>query len=326
MFKKIMRLCPVFVLFTVALSLGACSKQVDNEQADYKIGVNQYVQHPILDAVLEGLQSELGSQKSYQVIVKNSNADALTCRQVNEQFVQSGVDVLVALGTPAAQSAVAVAGDDVPVVFGAITDPVGAKLADTLETPGGNKTGTTNRWPFDQHVSLVQQLFPNARRIGVVVNPGEANCESGMRVIRATASSRNLSLVEVPVANSAEVRAAVESLKGRVDVILVSPANTVYSALDTLIGSALNIGIPVVGGDESAVKRGVVATYGFSNEAVGVATAKIVVMITEGDAEPGNIPVGCPPGAKLFYNAKAASEAKVSVPDDLLNQAVNLSE
>lgn len=308
------------VLSVIALVAG-CGKKNDaastphgaNVAAPEKVvGVNQYVQHPILDAVLKGLQDRLSTEPGVRVVVKNSNGDALSCQQINEQFVQSKVAVLVALGTPAAQSAVNVAGDT-PVVFGAITDPVGAKLADTLQRPGGKKTGTTNRWPFEDQVALVRKAMPTAKRLGLVVNPGEANCEAGMAVIRAEAKKAGLEVVEAPVANSSEVRAAVESLRGKVDVMLISPANTVFSALDTLLGVAKESGIPVFGGDESAVTRGSIATYGFSNAEVGRETAEVVLRVLQGKVPPGEIPVARPPTAKLYVNATAAAAAGVKL-------------
>ena len=317
---KLMSIRLLAVLSVVAL-LAGCGGRNDKASAprgantsmpEKVIGVNQYVQHPILDVVLKGMQDRLSGEPGVRVVVKNSNGDALSCQQINEQFVQSKVAVLVALGTPAAQSAVNVSGD-IPVVFGAITDPVGAKLADALQRPGGNKTGTTNRWPFEDQVALVRKAMLTAKRLGVVVNPGEANCEAGMAVIRAEAKKTGFEVVEAPVANSSEVRAAVESLRGKVDVMLISPANTVFSALDTLLGVAKESGIPVFGGDETAVARGSIATYGFSNVEVGRETAEVVLRVLQGKVPPGEIPVARPPNAKLYVNAVAAAAAGVKL-------------
>jgi putative ABC transport system substrate-binding protein len=272
----------------------------------WNVGVNQYVQQPILDAVMEGLRARLATEPNLRIEFKNAHGDVLTCQQINEQFVQAKVDVIVALGTPAAQSAVRVS-PRIPVVFGAITDPVGAKLADSLDKPGANKTGTSNRWPFEDQITMIKRLMPNARKIGLVVNPSEANCEAGMKVIRAKAQEVGWTLLEVPVATSAEVRQAVESLKGRVDLIMVSPSNVVFSALDALLATSKEIGVPVLGGDESAVKRGSIATCGFSNTDVGLATAEVVLEVLKNDKPAGEIPVARPPAARLFLNEEAAA-------------------
>jgi len=280
--------------------------------------INQYVAHPILDAVLTGIQERLGQEKGIEIIVKNSNADAMTCRQINEQFLQQNAAVIVALGTPTAQSAVQLANGKIPVVFGAITDPVGAKLADSLGRPGGNKTGTTNRWPFADQIKLIRDLLPNVKMIGVIVNPGEDNCEAGVKIFRETARELGLTLVETPATNSSEVKTAASVLVSKkVDAIIVSPSNTLFSALNSLISTAEEASIPVIGGDETAVERGSVATYGFGNKDVGVATAEIVIEVLKGERKTGDIPVTCPKQNRLFLNTKALEKAKITVPEKL---------
>lgn len=313
------RLNLVFVLGLSFLILGCWKRQPEqtNKQIIRVVGVNQFAPHPILDAVYAGLSKRLSSETNISVIVKNANGDRVLCHQINEHFVQEGVSVIVALGTPAAQSAVALSKARIPVVFGAITDPVGAKLAESLEKPGGNKTGSTNRWPFRKQVELVRKIHPTAKTIGVVVNPSEANCEAGMIVIREAAKELGFKLIEVPISASSEVTTAVESLKGRADVMLISPSNDVYTALDALLGAALRIGLPVVGGDETAVKRGSLATYGFSNEDVGIATAECVLSIFRGDRPAGEIPVATPPAPKLFLNREKLTANGLVLPPDL---------
>jgi putative ABC transport system substrate-binding protein len=317
---KALRVTLTFGVVLIVLGLFGCGEPRESSPSKLRtfvVGVNQFAPHPILDSVYKGMAARLSREGNIQLTTKNANGDRVTCQQINEQFVQSKVDVIVALGTPAAQSAVAASKGIIPVVFGAITDPVGAKLADSLEQPGGNRTGTSNRWPFGRHVELLKKLFPDVTRVGILVNPAEPNCEAGMVVIRAAAKELGLSLVEVPIASSADVVPAVESLRGRVEVILISPSNDVFSALDALLGQAKRLGLPVVGGDESAVTRGALATYGFSNEEVGTATAECVLRVLKGDTPAGAIPVSLPPQAHLYLNRTALSAAGVRIPQDL---------
>jgi len=311
-----------FLMVMLIFGFIGCSEQesptVNQTSKDQRVMVNQFVTHPILDAVLAGMQERLSQEEGIEVIVKNSNADAMTCRQINEQFLLQNPSLIVALGTPAAQSAVQVANGKIPVVFGAITDPVGAKLAESLERPGGNKTGTTDRWPFGDQVRLVHDLMPKAKTIGVIVNPGEDNCDAGVIVFRKTAKELGLRLVETPATNSSEVKTASSVLTGKkVDVILISPSNTLFSALNSLITTAQKAGIPVIGGDESAVERGSIATYGFSYKDVGVATAEIVLEVLKGDKAAGTIPVARPKQNRLFVNAMAIKKAGITIPESL---------
>jgi len=289
----------------------------NNNSSVIKIGVNQYVAHPILDAVYEGFQEKISDESHITIVFKNSNADAMTCRQINQQFVNSGVDIIVALGTPAAQSAVNISKGNIPVVFGAITDPVGAKLADSLDKPGGNKTGTTNRWPFEEQVLLIKKILPDTKKVGVIINPGEENCVSGMKVIREVVKEQGIELIEVPITNSGEIKTAVDRLiNSNVEAILISPSNAVFSALDTVINIAIQKKIPVFGGDETAVQKGSVATYGFSNKDVGVATAQVVLKVLSGE-KAGDIPVTKPLEVKLYTNKQVANELNIILSESL---------
>jgi len=142
-----------------------------------------------------------------------------------------------------------------------------------------------------------------------------------MEIIRAEAKKVGLELIEKPFANSAEVQTAAESLLGSVDIILISPSNALFSALDSLLRVAKKGNIPVIGGDESAVKRGSIATYNFSNTDVGIATAEIVIKVLKGDTNPGDIPVARPPKSRLYINQEAAKEAGITFSPDLLKEA-----
>jgi len=80
----------------------------------------------------------------------------------------------VAIATPSAQT-VAAAARDLPIVFSAVTDPLGAKLVKNMDHPGGNITGVSDLTPIDKHMALVKRVVPTARKLGVLFNPGEAN-------------------------------------------------------------------------------------------------------------------------------------------------------
>ena len=250
--------------------------------------------------------------------LKVANADINMVNQINNQFLSSNVDVIVPLGTPAAQSAVNLT-KTVPIVFGAITDPVAAKLADSMEKPGGNKTGTTNRWPFDAQVSLIRKIKPDAKKIGILVNPGEENCVAGMKYIRKALDEAKLPFVEVSVSNTSEILTAVQSLVGKkVDVILVSPSNVVVSGASAIVNVAQENKILLVGGDKGTVQNGSLATYGYDNVEIGRTTADLVLRILREKINPGDIPVAAPPTTRLYINLSVATKTGVKVPEELV--------
>jgi len=291
----------------------------------YTIGVNQFMQHPLLDQVAKGLKDELtdagiSTRHGDTITLKNANGEESVAVQINKQFVDQKVDLIVALGTPSAQSACKTT-TTIPIVFGAITDPVQAGIADSLQRPGGNKTGTSDRWPFEQQVALIKQIVPNAKRVGIVLNPAESNTEASMSYIRPALKQNGLQAVEVPVANTSEVYAAAKSLVGRCDVLLIPGDNTVIAAIDTLVKVARENKIPLLGGTEDLVKKGSIATYASDYYQIGRTTGKIVIQILKEGKQPGTIPVAVAEESVLVVNEKAAAQQGARIPQELLAKA-----
>jgi putative ABC transport system substrate-binding protein len=291
----------------------------------FTIGVDQFMQHPLLDQVAKGLTDELAGvgisqQHGDKITLKNANGDASVAVQINKQFVDQRVDLLVALGTSAAQSACKLT-RTIPIVFGAITDPVQAGIAQSIAKPGGNKTGTSDRWPFEQQVALIKQIVPGAKRVGIVLNPAESNTQASMSYVRPALKKEGLQAVEVPVANTSEVYGAANSLVGRCDVLLVPGDNTVIAAIDTLVKVARDNKLPLIGGTDDLVKKGSIATYASNYYQIGRTTGRIVAEILKDGKQPGSIPVAVAEQSALVVNAKAAAQQGVKIPASLLAKA-----
>lgn len=301
------------------LSVGCGNQQTNKGESPFIVGVNQYMNHPMLDAVYKGFKDRLIKQKKYKLLLKIANADNAMVLQINNQFIHDKVDIIAALGTPSAQSAVKLS-KNIPVVFGAITDPVAAGLADTLERPGGNKTGTTDRWPYEKQVSLIKRIKPDAKIVGTITNPGEDNCVAGMVYVRKAAKKFNLELIEVPISNTSEILPAAKSLVGRVDIFFVSPSNTLVSGIGALVKVASENNLLVLGGDKTTVKDGSLMSYGHDYYNIGKWTAEIVIQVLEDEKKPAEIAVIAPPEAALYYNETFGKKMKVVLPDDLLKE------
>jgi len=308
----------------VALLSAGCTGTGRTEKQP-KIAINQFMHHELLDEVARGLKDEfaavgLPKNEAEGLVLKNANGDQSVALQINKQFVDEKVDVIVALGTPSAQSAVKLT-KDIPIVFGAITDPVQAKIADSIDKPGGNKTGTSDRWPFEKQVALIRKIVPGAKTVGIILNPAESNTEASMSYIRPALSKEGLTGIEVPVASTSEVLGAAKSLVGRCDVFLVPGDNTVIAAFDAVVKTAISNKIPIIGGSEDLVKKGSIATYAGDYYQIGRTTGKIVTRILKEHAQPGLIPVAVAEEAALVVNEKAATSQGVSIPSGLLSKA-----
>lgn len=292
----------------------------------YKVAVSQIVEHPALDATRQGLVDGLKTKgyeqgENLDFVYQTAQGNPAIAVQIAKQFVGEKPDVLVGIATPTAQ-ALAASTRTIPVIFTAVTDPLGAKLVKNLEHPGANVTGLSDLTPVAQHVDLMQELVPGLKAIGVVYNPGEANGVTLVELLKKAAKAKNIAVVEASALKSADVQSAARIIASKVQVIYAPTDNTVASAIDALIGVANQAKIPVVGGSTSFVENGAVASLGFDYYQVGVQTADYVDAVLKGQ-NPGDMAVKFAEGSDLFLNIKAAEKLGISLSDEMLKRASN---
>jgi putative ABC transport system substrate-binding protein len=291
---------------------------------DVFVAVTAIVEHPALDACRDGVRDELKAAgfeegKNLKFAYESAQGNPGTAVQIAQKFVGENPTVIVPISTPSAQAVIA-ATSDIPVVFTAVTDPVGAKLVANAEKPGGNVTGMSDLSPLQKHLDLIRQVVPTAKKIGVPYNPGEANAVTLVNLLKEKAAPMGLKIVEAPAPKSADVQAAAQSLVGKADVIYVPTDNTIVSALEAVIGVGIDNKLPVFAGDTDSVKRGAIAAVGFDYYDVGRQTGKIVVRILKGE-KPGDIAVQGVEITQLFVNPGAAQKMGVTLPEALVSSA-----
>ncbi|ENM5916105.1 ABC transporter substrate-binding protein [Vibrio mimicus] len=292
-----------------------------------KVAVSQIVEHPALDATRQGLLDGLKAKgyeegKNLEFDYKTAQGNPAIAVQIARQFVGENPDVLVGIATPTAQALVS-ATKTIPIVFTAVTDPVGAKLVKQLEQPGKNVTGLSDLSPIEQHVELIKEILPNVKSIGVVYNPGEANAVSLMELLKLSAAKHGIKLVEATALKSADVQSATQAIAEKSDVIYALIDNTVASAIEGMIVAANQAKTPVFGAATSYVDRGAIASLGFDYYQIGVQTADYVAAILEGK-EPGTLDVQVAKGSDLVINKTAADKLGISIPDAVLARATSI--
>ncbi|EKO3403131.1 ABC transporter substrate-binding protein [Vibrio fluvialis] len=292
-----------------------------------KVAVSQIVEHPALDAARQGLLDGLKAKgyeegKNLEFDFKTAQGNPAIAVQIARQFVGENPDVLVGIATPTAQALVA-ATKSIPVVFTAVTDPVGAKLVKKMEQPGKNVTGLSDLSPVEQHVELIKELMPNVKSIGVVYNPGEANAVSLMELLKVAAKKNGVQLVEATALKSADVQSATQAIAAKSDIIYALIDNTVASAIEGMIVAANQAKTPVFGAATSYVERGAVASLGFDYYQIGVQTADYVAAILEG-ADPGTLDVKVAKGSDLVINKTAADKLGMTIPQSVMDRATSV--
>lgn len=292
--------------------------------ADKHVAVTQIVEHPALDAATKGVKDELAQSgyvegKNLKWSFESAQGSVATAAQIAKKFVGAAPDVIVAIATPSAQT-VAASTKTIPLIFSAVTDPVGAKLIASMANPGGNVTGVSDMSPIGAHMRLIKRIMPAAKRLGVVYNPGEANSVSLVNLVKAEAPKAGLSVVEAAATKSGDVLAAARSLAGKADAMYIPTDNTVVSAFEAVVKAGQDAKIPVFAADTDSVKRGAVAAAGFNYYDVGRQTGKMVVRVLRGE-KPAAIPAEGVAKTELYVNPGAALKMGIAIPADVVKDA-----
>ena len=225
------------------------------------------------------------------------------------------------MATPTTQ-AVVKADTTTPIVFTAVTDPVGSGIVTDAKAPGANVTGVSDMLPVQPHLELIKQIVPNVNTIGVLYNAGESNSVFLVKAEKAAAAKMGIKVVEATASNSSEVQAAAQSLVGRVQAVSVLTDNTVVSALDSVIKVCQQNHIPLIAGDTDSVKAGAVAAYAFDYKDLGIQAGEMAAQILSGTPIK-DIPVQYAQKLQLSVNPTAAKAMGVTLPASLTAKAAN---
>jgi putative ABC transport system substrate-binding protein len=307
----------MLVVFSSVLLLAACGTDGGKSSSGgkkVKIGVTQIVEHPSLNAAFDGFKKALadaGYDVEYDVqIAQGDNSLNAT---IAKNLVSGGVDLIFANSTPSAQ-AVAAETDDIPIVFTSVTDAVGAELVASMESPGGNVTGTIDSHPdaiFNTMKFIKEEL--NGKTVGMVFNAGEQNSRAQVDAVKEMLKGMDMTVVEASVATSADVKQATESLIGLVDSLYIITDNTVVSALESVVSVAHEHKLPMMVGEFDSVKRGGLATYGFEYYDIGYEAGEMAVKILKGEKKPADIPVQVPQNLMFVMNENTAKTIGLEV-------------
>lgn len=292
------------------------------------IAISAIVEHPSLDDIRKGIIYGLGEQgykegQNLTVNFQSAQGNMATMGQISKQFASDNPDVIVAITTPTAQS-LAAATQSIPLVYTAVSDPVAAKLIDeNNKALQDNITGLSSQLPLEPQIDLFTKIKPDAKRIGFVYSPGEANSVVIKEQLAIELPKRGMTLVDVPANRSSDVANATRALSGRADLIYTSLDNGVASAMEAMVGVANELKIPIITSDEFSVRRGASAGLGVNDFDFGVTTAKLVGQVLDG-TKPSDIEPTVMNTLTLYISPQNAANQGVSISDELLKEAINV--
>lgn len=311
------------VLVAGALYFNGKKETTSPENKVVKVGILQFVTHEALDEIEKGIEDGLADAgydgSNVKLTVLNAEGDQSKIQTMSKKLVSDKNDVVIGIATPAAQG-LAAATLEIPVVMGAISDPIGAKLVKNLKKPEANITGVSNQVPLKQTVELIQKITPNVKKVGVLYSSSEDNSVSQVKTFKEYAEAAGLTVEEFAVPSTNEIKTTVGVMAGKVDAIFVSQDNTIASAFPTVISEATPAKIPVYSSVDTMVKQGSIASVAQSQYGLGTETAKIAVKLLAGK-KVVDVPVNVVNTGIPTLNLQAAKDLGITIPSDLLDTA-----
>lgn len=320
---------------SIATLIG-CSNQADNN-ADSQtntqakpaksVAITAIVEHPSLDMIREGVIDELAEQgykadDNLTVNFQSAQGNMSTVAQISKQFVADNPDAIVPISTPSAQSMVA-ATSTLPIIYTAVSDPVAAKLIDKDNKPTqANVTGLSSQLPLEPQLDLIQKIKPDAKVVGYVYSPGEANSVALRDRLKEALPKRGLELLDIPANRPTDIGMATRSLQGKADIIYTSMDNNVASAFEAMTLAADELDIPIIASDEFSVQRGATAALGVNDYDFGRKTGQMVAQILDGKAV-SEVTPEIMNELTLFISPEHAKQQGVTLPDELMKDAIN---
>ncbi len=292
------------------------------------LAITQIVEHPSLDEIRRGLLEELADKgyvegENLTVNFQSAQGNLATAGQIAKQFAGDLPDAIVAISTPSAQSIVS-STTSVPVIYTAISDPLAAKLIDDKGVPfQSNVTGLSSQLPIEPQLDLIQKIAPNAKTIGYVYSPGEANSVTVLNQLKQAAPARGLEILDLTANRPTDVAMATRSLGGRADVIYTSLDNNVVSAFEAMASAANELKIPVIASDEFSVRRGATAALGVNDYDFGRVTGQMVYRVLNDEAV-STIKPQVMNDLTLYVSPKHAQAQGVTISDEVLKDAINV--
>ena len=319
---------------TLSLSLAACGSQEttsddsgDGSSPKYLIGISQYGQHGSLDNCREGFlqgleEAGLKEGVDFEVDYRNADFDDTMTTQIGDAFSAEDVDLMVGIATNSAVACFNAAEDkDIPVIFTAITDPVGAHL------DSGNITGTSDALPVAGQLELIRALQPDADTVGIIYTTSEPNSVYSVGIYEDLAADYGFTIDAVGVTSQAEVPQAVDQLiADDVDCLSNLTDNNVVGVLTSILEKTDEAGIPVYGSEVEQVKLGCVAGAGLDYVQLGIQTGKMAAKVLTGEATCEDLPYETIENYGLYINSDSLSALGITVPEDIAQSAQECAE
>ena len=320
------KLLSLLVALMMILTLSACSSKTEEPAADdtsageevssYVVGIVQLVQHQALDAATQGFKDAINaSDLTVEFKEGNASNDSANCSTIVAGFLSDGVDLIMANATPALQAAVA-ATSDIPVLGTSVTDYATAlDISDWTGTVGTNVSGTSDLAPLADQAAMIEELFPEAKNVGILYCSAEANSVYQATVMKSELEAKGYTVENYSFTDTNDVTAVTEKACEGSDVIYIPTDNAAASNTEAIANVVLNAGVPVVAGEEGICSGCGVATLSISYYDLGYQTGEMAVEVLKG-GDISKMEIKYAPKVTKEYNAANAEAMGIAIPAD----------
>lgn len=304
-----MKKLATLVLALVLVAAVACASATT-------IGVIQLVQHEALDLATQGfIDAVTAAIPDAEIEVQNASGDTPACSTIANTFVSENVDLIMANATPALQAASAATGD-IPVLATSITEyGVALGIDDFSGVTGINVSGTSDLAPLSDQAAMVKELFPEAKKVGLLYCSAEANSIYQVKVVGGELAKLGYETQEFAFTDSNDVASVTQNAADSCDVIYIPTDNTAAAYKETIGNVVVPAAVPVIAGEEGICAGCGVATLTISYYDIGYKTGEMAVDILVNGADVSTMPIEYAPQFVKKYNPEIAESLGVAIPE-----------
>lgn len=326
--NKMVKLMVIVTAGMMALAgcTGNSSLNSITDSDDFTIGISQLADHPALDDAKKGFEDglkELGVNA--KITYQNAQGEIPNTGTIAQKFIKDKVDLIYAIATPAAQAAKQ-ATSEIPIIFSAVTDPVIAELVDSMESPGGNVTGTSDESPIDRQLQLFKDLDENIKKVGIIYNTGENNSPIQIETAKEIGHTLGIEIIDIGISAINDIPQAVDSLIKKVDAIYTITDNMVASAISIVANKAIENNMITVGAEDSHINGGILITDGLSYYELGKQSARMAKEILIDKKSPKEIPCEKSKNTTKVFNEETLNALGINKDNSAFKNATKFVE
>ena len=288
----------IALVLSLILVLSLSSVSLAEEKTNFKIGICNFVDDASLNQIIANIREQLKAIEAeknvtFEILEENCNLDGSVMQQIIANFIAEEVDLMVGVATPVALTMQGMTEDNqIPVVFAAVSDPVGAGLVASLEAPGANITGTSDYLDTNAVLNLIFAANPDASKIALLYNPSEDASTAPIAAAKEILTEKGVSFKEYSGSNISEVILAADAIVADgMDAVFTPTDNTIMAAELAIYETLAEAGIPHYTGADSFALNGAFLGYGVDYANLGKETANMICEILVNGADTASTPV-----------------------------------